>query len=103
MSEKRIRLFGTYVSMASAQRNVMMAENRLQSISLRPCWASAFCSGRIVLVVTSIALASAAASAIAQTYPARAVRFIVPAPPGGGADILARTLGQRLGDLWGQQ
>jgi tripartite-type tricarboxylate transporter receptor subunit TctC len=40
---------------------------------------------------------------LAQTYPARAVRFIVPAPPGGGADILARTLGQRLGDAWGQQ
>ena len=48
-------------------------------------------------------LGIAATHAAAQTYPSRAVRFIVPAPPGGGADILARTLGQRLGETWGQQ
>ncbi|HEV7392127.1 MAG TPA: tripartite tricarboxylate transporter substrate binding protein [Burkholderiales bacterium] len=61
-------------------------------------------SRRIVgIVATAIAVASGAESATAQTFPSRAVRFIVPAPPGGGADILARTLGQRLGELWGQQ
>ncbi|MGZ5168505.1 MAG: tripartite tricarboxylate transporter substrate binding protein [Burkholderiales bacterium] len=65
---------------------------------------SAYRSGWIVrFIAVAIALASAAASGIAQTFPSRAVRFIVPAPPGGGADILARTLGQRLGELWGQQ
>ncbi|MGZ5118421.1 MAG: tripartite tricarboxylate transporter substrate binding protein [Burkholderiales bacterium] len=65
---------------------------------------SAYRSGSIVrFIAVAIALASAAASGIAQTFPSRAVRFIVPAPPGGGADILARTLGQRLGELWGQQ
>ena len=36
-------------------------------------------------------------------YPVRAVRMIVPFPPGGGTDIVARTLGQRLGDALGQQ
>jgi tripartite-type tricarboxylate transporter receptor subunit TctC len=51
-------------------------------------------------VIAALAVSSAT---IAQTYPSRAVRFIVPAPPGGGTDILARTLGQRLGEMWGQQ
>ena len=39
----------------------------------------------------------------AQTYPAKAVRLIVPFPPAGAADLLSRTLGQKLGDAWGHQ
>src|SRR6266852_6875126 len=42
-------------------------------------------------------------SVIAQDFPARPVRVIVPFPPGGGADALARLLGPKLADLWGQQ
>src|SRR3989442_12605442 len=40
---------------------------------------------------------------LAQDFPARPVRVIVPFPPGGGADALARLLGPKLADLWGQQ
>lgn len=38
----------------------------------------------------------------AQSYPARAVKFIVPFPPGGAIDALARLVGQRLGAAWSQ-
>lgn len=39
----------------------------------------------------------------AQTgYPSRPVTLVVPYPPGGSADILARTVGQKLSVLWGQ-
>ena len=38
----------------------------------------------------------------AQKYPDRPIRFVVPFPPGGGNDILARAIHQKLGDLLGQ-
>jgi len=41
--------------------------------------------------------------ATAQTYPARPVRMIVGFPPGGGTDILARIVAQKLSDAWKQQ
>ena len=37
------------------------------------------------------------------SYPARPVRFIVPFPPAGGGDIVARALGERLSERLGQQ
>ncbi len=36
-------------------------------------------------------------------YPDKAVRLIVPSPPGGGNDIMARLAGQKLAEAWGKQ
>jgi tripartite-type tricarboxylate transporter receptor subunit TctC len=43
-----------------------------------------------------------AASAFAQSWPQKPVRFIVPFPPGGATDISARLLGEKLTAIWGQ-
>ena len=41
-------------------------------------------------------------SAFADNYPGKPIRIIVPYPPGGFNDTLARTLGQKLTEKWGQ-
>jgi tripartite-type tricarboxylate transporter receptor subunit TctC len=48
-------------------------------------------------------LGCAAGGALAQTFPERPVRFIVPFTPGSATDALARILGQKLSESWGQQ
>ena len=55
-------------------------------------------SGRFILLAFA-ALFSVASWA---QYPARAIRLIVPIPPGGAPDISARVIGQRLSELVGQ-
>lgn len=58
---------------------------------------------RLALLFTmSAAAALATMPAAAQTFPVRPVRFIVPAPPGSAPDVIARVLGARLAESWGQ-
>jgi tripartite-type tricarboxylate transporter receptor subunit TctC len=63
----------------------------VKSTTLGLCWAA-------------VALAAAfPASAVAQSYPARPVRLIIPFSPGGAADVPGRILGDRLTKVLGQQ
>jgi tripartite-type tricarboxylate transporter receptor subunit TctC len=53
--------------------------------------------------IAGLVTAALAAAATAQDYPARAVRIVVPFGAGGTTDILARVIGDRLTERWGQQ
>ncbi|SRR5258706_5953870 len=40
--------------------------------------------------------------AVAQNFPAKVIRIVVPFPPGGPTDLYARVIGQKLQEAWGQ-
>jgi tripartite-type tricarboxylate transporter receptor subunit TctC len=53
-----------------------------------------------LMMLAGFALGAPPASA--QQFPERAVRLVVPQTPGGATDVLARAIGQRLSERWGQ-
>ena len=55
---------------------------------------------RIVAALVACAVASLAS---AQSYPVKPVRIVVPFPAGGGVDLTARTVGQKLSEYFSQQ
>jgi tripartite-type tricarboxylate transporter receptor subunit TctC len=54
------------------------------------------------LIAVSVSLAALPTLATAQAYPTRAIKIIVPAPPGGAIDTLARVVGDKLSLSMGQ-
>jgi tripartite-type tricarboxylate transporter receptor subunit TctC len=60
-------------------------------------------SATITIAVLAAGLTAPAPDARAQDYPSKPVRLIVPSPPGDGSDLMARAIGQKLAEAWGQQ
>ena len=56
-----------------------------------------FTRRHLLRVLPAISIVGSTAS-LAQGYPARSIKLIVPFPPGGSTDVVARLLAQRLGD-----
>ena len=56
----------------------------------------------IARLIFAVMFALVSAGAIAQSYPAKTIRIVVPNAPGGTSDILARSIGQKLNEAWGQ-
>src|SRR5262249_43573599 len=52
--------------------------------------------------IAAIASLSITSRALAQAWPQRPVRLIVPLPPGTGTDLAGRLLAERLSQQWGQ-
>lgn len=58
---------------------------------------------RRLIAVASVLLLAAGATVAQDKYPSKPIRMVVPFPPGSASDFLARTLGQKIGELYGQQ
>ena len=63
------------------------------SVRLRGC-------ARFALML--LVVATLDTEALAQSFPTKPVRIVIPFPPGGGVDLLARTIAAELGPRWGQ-
>jgi len=57
---------------------------------------------KISQAFAALALALAASTAAAQGYPGKTVKMLVPFPPAGATDAVARFVGQKLAERWGQ-
>ncbi len=78
----------------SEQRNATKPEHS-SAVPTRP-------RATVAIAAAFSAAALLAAPAVAQPWPTRAVRLVVPFPPGGPADAIGRILGERLAEAWGQ-
>ena len=57
----------------------------------------------VTRIIACAALAAASTISLAQTYPSRPIRMLIPFTPGGGADISGRIIGKALGERFGVQ
>jgi len=55
------------------------------------------------MLAAGVLIALAGPIAAQQAYPNKPIRFITPYPPGGGTTVVARFVGQKLTESWGQQ
>ncbi|HYC44983.1 MAG TPA: tripartite tricarboxylate transporter substrate binding protein [Burkholderiales bacterium] len=58
---------------------------------------------RAIVAALAAAACTSVVAATPQSYPARPIRFIIPYPPGGTSDILARLIGSKIAESWKQQ
>jgi tripartite-type tricarboxylate transporter receptor subunit TctC len=58
---------------------------------------------KLLTILAALVAAFASSAALAQSYPVKPVRLIVPFPPGGNTDVLGRLMAQKLSDAFVQQ
>jgi len=70
--------------------------------SFRDIDVTALAAGALAAGLAATCLMAAVVAQAQQKYPSRAIRLVLPFPPGGSTDIVARVVTQRLSENWGQ-
>lgn len=58
--------------------------------------------GATIVALAAVLVAALSGVAGAQAYPAKAIRYVIPFPPGGITDLMARTVAQKTSEVWKQ-
>ena len=110
LQQRAIALGGGQVTYLT-EEEAALSEKSNEAVIGRPwgLWKAKFAPSRrewkmkkVNLIVLLAAALAAAPLALAQTYPAKPIRLVVPFPPGGASDLTARTLAQEMGESMGQ-
>src|SRR5262249_6351135 len=59
-------------------------------------------AGLTALIISALLLSQPGLAQNADSFPTRPVKLVVPFPPGGPTDVMARLFGQKLSERWGQ-
>src|SRR5262249_27072578 len=89
-------------SLSPASKPATMAPNQAASLSRQQEWEVFSMLKRLAALATVLTALAAPSLARADDYPVRPIKLINPFPAGGPADIMARTIGQRMGEILGQ-
>ena len=89
--------------MPTSRRSIVFGLNLGLSESTSSSWPPVRTRRFIGNLVLALSAAISAHPALAQEYPVKAIRLVVPNPPGGGNDVIARLFAQKLSEAWSQQ
>ena len=83
-------------------RTYVVGEGRRHERILLTCLADLLRTASLAAATTILTASSVSAQSPASRYPEKPIRIIVPFAPGGSTDVLARVIGQKLTENWGQ-
>lgn len=78
-----------------------MSDPRRAEVTLRASRLFHFACRALIFLLAGSVFAHAQATAPAETYPSKTIKYVVPYPPGGFNDTLGRVFAQKLQDAWG--